>query len=152
MTPIFEGKKRKPKTLKVLKNNSSLLREAEGQGANQLFLVTGITCRVQARLRKVSRKGFPLLGITIPFLSSICFVGFQRHDSFSVSTKGRVKAFRPPTCNSFPVYKIFLQFQHNKDQYRCLKIMPLILKRLVVSKEHFILQNQSQTTLCKSVA
>lgn len=72
MTPIFEGEKK----IKVLKNNSSLLREAEGQGANQLFLVTGITCRVQARLRKVSRKGLLLLGVTIPFLSSICFIGF----------------------------------------------------------------------------
>lgn len=76
MTPIFEGEKKNQKTLKVLKNNSSLLREAEEQGANQLFLVTGITCRVQARLRKVSRKGLPLLGITVPFLSSICFIGF----------------------------------------------------------------------------
>lgn len=72
MTPIFEGEKK----IKVLKNNSSLLREAEGQGANQLFLVTGITCRVQARLRKVSRKGLLLLGVTTPFLSSICFIGF----------------------------------------------------------------------------
>lgn len=77
MTPIFEEKnKTKWKTLKVLKNNTSLLREAEGQGANQLFLVTAITCGVQARLGKVSGKGLPLLGIAIPFLSSVCFIGF----------------------------------------------------------------------------
>lgn len=152
-----QKKKNPNQTLKVLKNNTSLLEGGEGQGANQLFLVTGITLRAQARLGKVATKGRPLLSVTIPF-PSVCLslhTGFyRRHCIFvlSVSTKGRVKAFRPHTCNSFPVYKILLQFQHNTDKYRCLKNMPLILQRSTVSKEHFILQNWSQTALCKCLA
>jgi len=50
----------------VLKNNTSLLRGGEGQRASQLFLVTGIALRVQARPGKVSRKGLPPLSVTIP--------------------------------------------------------------------------------------
>lgn len=93
--------KNKPRnqTLKVLKNNTSLLEE----GAAQLFLVTGITLRAQARLRKVATTGRPLLSITIPFPSvclSVClftpgFIGMPHLHPFC-EHQGKSEGFSTP--------------------------------------------------------
>lgn len=154
MTPIFEGKKKPTKKhLKCWKIILHFSGKQKGKGPINSFW----SLESPAESKPDSGRCLERASHCWALPSPSCHPSVYRLLEawlilFSVSTKGRVKAFRPPTCNSFPVYKILLQFQHNKDQYRCLKIMPLVLKRLVVSKEHFILQNRSQTTLCKSLA
>lgn len=146
MTPIFEQKN------KVLKNNTSLFRGGEGKGPINSFWSLQSPSESKPDSGRWLERAYYCWVSPSPFCPSHN-TSFYRCDIFilSVST-GRVKAFRLHTCNSFPVYKIFLQFQHNTDKYRCLKNMPLILKRSTVSKEHFILQNWSQTALCKCLA